>query len=167
MASTRASLACALVALFFVSHAASALGSAKIIFTAIALSDEAKVALLSAYPPLLENVYADHMTLVFMPKDDVVSGTPFGNSVNMTVFGYAHDEKCQAVAVDDHGGAESQNPITHVTISCSAGNNPVYSNDLLKKGFNQVNDGVVLTGRVGGCTKMNGAACAEWLYAKP
>lgn len=106
-----------------------------ILYWAVLLDEQSRNLLKAAFPPKHENVYAEHMTIVFAPTEeqDQKLLLQWGKKVQLHVIGVADDHKGQAVVVygmDRIGGG-----IPHVTISCSDGTKPVYSNSLLKKGY--------------------------------
>jgi hypothetical protein len=101
------------------------------------LTDEAKSNLLSWWEnvvntPLLDKIYTDHITAVFKPsKEETIElRSLVGNKYPIVVNGYAHDENCQAVSVNNIDGL-IRNKTPHITIACAQGTNPVYSNSLL------------------------------------
>lgn len=112
----------------------------KPVYTAIFLDETSKEALLTAFPPIHPKVFGHHVTLVFKPGPEVVKAfEPYLEKVvEFEVVGEASDDKGQAVKVTlpapYYGLAPGQ--MHHVTISCVS--SPVYSNDLLKKGWKDV-----------------------------
>lgn len=109
-------------------------------YTAIFLDDSSKRRLLmwwrtSVRKPLLPIVFADHVTLRFRPSKAEVEKTPVGENALVQVIGWAEDEKGQAVLV--RPSVASANRMPHVTISTAHGVNPVYSNQLLEKGYSR------------------------------
>lgn len=113
----------------------------------IKLDPDSRAALLEAFPPIHVTVHGEHMTIAFKPPPEVAEElAPLeGLPVNLTVVGYAEDDKGQAVVVTSpiprvDGGIE------HITISCN-GTGPKYSNELINRGYEEV-AGPVLRGVV-------------------
>ena len=96
--------------------------------------------------PLHSTPEADHMTIKFEPTEKEVTTLPLGEKTSLKVVGWASDDKGQAVLVVPHG-VVSANAYPHVTMSCAPGTQPVYSNELLSRGFTRVN-GPTLTGTI-------------------
>jgi len=125
----------------------------KALYTAAFLTDAAKIELknwwrLKTKGELLQNEFAHHMTIKFKPSPDEVLAMPIGEPVTLTVIGYAEDESGQAVLVIPNG-VISSNDIPHVTVSTADGVRPVYSNELLARGVEEVRDGPELGAIVG------------------
>lgn len=126
----------------------------KPIYTAIFLSDVSKEVLLKLFPPIHPKVFGHHVTLAFKPTPEAIKAyEPFlGHEVVVEVIGVASDDKGQAVKVQvptPYGELWEQNH--HVTISCVS--SPVYSNELLAKGWKSIDAPVRLTGVVRHFTK--------------
>jgi hypothetical protein len=95
---------------------------------------------------LLPNIPKDpHLTSVFKPSLEAVSAMPLGGRVQITVTGWAADEKGQALVVS---GFPSANATPHLTLSTAQGVSPVYSNELLSQGFASA-QGPTVEGTVG------------------
>ena len=92
--------------------------------------------------PLLDRKYAHHMTTAFRPDDDEMLTFPVGKMVRLKVVGYASNSKAQVVVVK---GFRSGNVRPHITVATKSGVSPVYSNDLLRRGYKKV-DGPILVG---------------------
>jgi len=111
----------------------------KIIYTAIFLDEASKEALLKAFPPLHPKVAAHHVTLAFKSGPDVAKAfEPYlEKEVEFEVVGVASDDKGQAVKVTVPApyGEVNRGTLHHVTISCVS--SPVYSNELLAKGWKE------------------------------
>lgn len=106
----------------------------KIIYNAYVLTNDSKRKLMEKFLPKFDNTFYHHMTLNFgvqrFPKN-------LGSEVDLTVIGYAQDEKAQAVVI---GRQElGDNRIAHITLSCADGVKPVYSNELLRNGWEKIN----------------------------
>ena len=84
--------------------------------------------LLSQFPPIHKHVFGHHSTIEFMPAN--LDGVEIGKESTMKILGRAHDEKGDALLVEN---AKSKNEFPHITLSCVEGVGPVYSNELLKK----------------------------------
>jgi hypothetical protein len=112
----------------------------KPIYTAIFLDDASKEALLKAFPPMHPKVFGHHVTLVFKPGPDAIKAFEpcLGKEVEFEVVGASSDDKGQAakVALPAPYPELSPGQLHHVTISCVS--SPVYSNELLAKGWKDV-----------------------------
>jgi hypothetical protein len=120
----------------------------KIVYASVKLTQDSKDKLLVwclAQKFLLPEIKSHHMTIVFNPSKDVVAKLPLGQEVKLKVVGYAEDDKAQAVVVECD--VPSNNVIKHITISHQPDVKPVYSNELLARGYKDV-DGPLLTGIV-------------------
>jgi hypothetical protein len=106
----------------------------RVVFSAVILTDVSKAKLLEAYPPKHKKVQDCHVTLKFRPGKLPEN---LGKPVKLTVYGYANDNKADAVAVKLYD-VDSTNEIPHITLSVSEGTGPVYSNELLARGYEAV-----------------------------
>lgn len=109
----------------------------KPIYTALFLTEEAEELIKKLYPPRHPNVYAHHVTLVFKPspKDIEFLDPLVGRGFQFEIDGEAFDERGQAVKVTVPEYLRLNGQVHHVTISCAHDVTPVYSNELLKKGW--------------------------------
>jgi len=103
-----------------------------IIYNAIVLTDESVQKLKKDFPPLHPNEFYHHVTLNFGKKQFPEN---LGEEVTFRVVGHAYDEKGQAVVVTD---ISSDNEVPHITLSCADGVKPVYSNELVKSGYDTI-----------------------------
>ena len=111
----------------------------KPIYTAIFLDAASRETLLKAFPPTHLKVAGHHVTLVFKPGPETVKAfEPYlEKEVEFEVVGEASDDKGQAVKVTLPAPYDQLwEQLHHVTISCVS--SPVYSNELLKKGWKDV-----------------------------
>lgn len=110
------------------------------------LTEASHRALLEAYPPVHENVYAHHLTMAYDAPLGVHArfAKLEGRTLKFMVLGVAQDERGQAVVVYGH----STNPVPHVTISTASGTPPEYSNDLLARGWEPAEHRLELEGVV-------------------
>lgn len=125
-----------------------------VIYWAVLLDGESKAKLLSAFPPKHPKVYAEHMTVVYGPKDEDNEALEpmLGKQVNLVVEAHVSDDKGQAVVVK--GFKRLDDGIAHITISCSLSTKPAYSNQLITKGQHDTNvPALVITGKVAAFTK--------------
>ena len=106
--------------------------SFKIIYNAYVLTENSKEILIKKFPPKFDNKFYHHMTLNF-DKQELPPN--LGSVVTIKIVGYAEDEKAHAVIVDEQ--LESGR-IAHVTLSCDNGVKPVYSNTLIKSGWDEI-----------------------------
>ncbi len=118
-------------------------------YIGLMLDSTSKSELLKAFGPKLDNVFADHVTLIFSPKKNSFESLwdYMGKPYSIVVTGYAEDSNCQAVTVDmpdlDSEIMEVVNSELskkgmldkkfHITIATSEGTPAKYSNDLLSK----------------------------------
>lgn len=104
----------------------------KIIYNAYVLTEDSQRKLMERFPPKFDNTFYHHMTINFgvqkFPKN-------LGWVSELTIVGYAEDEKGQAVVVNQLLG---EGRTAHITLSCADGVKPVYSNELLKKGWKKI-----------------------------
>jgi hypothetical protein len=96
--------------------------------------------------PLLPSRYMDHMTIKFQPSSEELKTFPNESIVTMQVIGFAQDSYAQAVAVKCVR-CPSLNEVPHITVATN-GTRPKYSNTLLAKGWNPVENGPLLFGQV-------------------
>jgi len=113
----------------------------KPIYTAIFLDTTSQVNLLKAFPPLHPKVFGHHITLAFYKAGSVspqVFEPYLEKEVVFEIIGEASDDKGQAVKVTLPAPYPELNPgqLHHITISCVG--SPVYSNELLKKGWKEI-----------------------------
>lgn len=127
----------------------------KPIYTAIFLDDASVDALKKRYPPKHSKVHAHHVTLVFRPspKDLEVLEPHIGTEVLLDVVGEACDDRGQAAKVTVPPFLRLDEQVHHITISCAETISPVYSNELLKKGWPVIEPFLQLKGTVRHFTK--------------
>ena len=94
------------------------------------LTPESKATLLERIRPLHPKVFAEHCTIKFKPTPADLQSFEVGRKVKIKVWGYAADDKGQAVMIE---GLDTANAHPHITISCAEGVKPVYSNELLER----------------------------------
>lgn len=116
-------------------------------YLAIILDGDSQKLLLEKFPPLYGKVFAHHVTLAFRPPVDVFEKYKkhIGTSVALKVYGYAKDEKGEAVLVQEVGTDILESRPQHITIST---NNvpPAYSKILLEKGYVSIDGPFLLRG---------------------
>jgi hypothetical protein len=120
----------------------------RIISNAIILDDASQGELKKHFPGKHSNYSGHHITLDFGKNE---YHEDFGKKVQATVIGYANDDKADAVLVSC-GGTHCDNRFPHITISTEPGVKPVYSNELLAKGHEDVETPLTLHGTVGSFT---------------
>jgi len=134
------------------------------IYWAVKLTDAGKATLLSKFPAVHPNIFAEHMTIVFKPSNTVDQALmkECGTEVTLEVIGHGQDANGQAVVVKSDNVSRIGGGIAHITISCANGTRPVYSNTLLKKHYDSVSpvslDGVIARFTKGGwdtCQKVS------------
>jgi hypothetical protein len=109
--------------------------SNNIIYTGIFLDKAQQALLLNTFPPVHEKKFAHHMTTWFKGETDPDwELLPWGETITLSVVGYAEDEKAQAVKVDPPVLLMPGNGrIPHITISTDLGTKPVYSGVLIRR----------------------------------
>jgi len=117
----------------------------KAVYIGIFLDSESKARLLNRFPFLYDNMFADHVTVIFKPTSDNLKSMKeaglLGKTFDLNVTGYSFDENCQAVTISAPGVSFPDGKIPHITISTKKGVKPVYSNELLaNNGIEPVND---------------------------
>jgi hypothetical protein len=126
----------------------------KPIYTAIFLDEVSKETLLRTFPPIHPKVAGHHVTLVFKPGPDLVKAfEPYlERTVDFEVVGEASDDKGQAVKVTIPKPYDKLwEQLHHVTISCVS--SPVYSNELLQRGWRTLDQPIRLRGTIRHFTK--------------
>ena len=113
-------------------------------YLAIVLTEESQQTLLAKFPPSYAKVYAHHVTVAFKPTAEVYEKYKkyLGLSVALRVYGYAKDEKGEAVVVD---GELLKDRMYHITLSTD-NVSPVYSNTLLEKWYSAITEPFLLQG---------------------
>ncbi len=101
------------------------------IYLGVFLTRRSQAKLLSAITPEYEQVWADHITLVYRPTEEHFLKFSIGKKVRILVVGVYEDVRCQAVSVRILG-AKSYNRHPHITLSTKPNIPPNYSNDLLE-----------------------------------
>ena len=100
-------------------------------YLAVVLDDKSIEKLKNAIKPKHSNIFYHHMTVAYKPTEEAYRKyEPLINSnINLKVIKHCFDNKGQAVLVDTE---LSENEYPHITLSCSEGVAPIYSNDLFK-----------------------------------
>ena len=101
-------------------------------FIAVNLDDASQEKLREVFPPRHKKEFYHHLTVVFKPEEDIYETFKphFGSEVTMSVMGEVFDGKGQAALVSCN---LSRNNHPHVTLSCSEGIAPNYSNQMLEE----------------------------------
>ena len=95
-------------------------------YTALFVDNSKK--LLEMFPAKHPKVFAHHSTNWYRPSS--LENLEIGKKSTLKIIGQAHNENAFALLVEN---SKSKNKIPHITISCSEGTAPVYSNELLEK----------------------------------
>ena len=98
----------------------------KIIYTALFVDDPAE--LIKMFPPKHPKIFAHHSTNQFRPKD--TGDLEIGKKSRIKILGRASDEKGDVLLVEN---SKSENKHPHITLSCTEGVSPVYSQELLER----------------------------------
>jgi len=107
------------------------------VYIGVFLTPSARQQLLRDFPPVYENVFADHVTLIFKPSETDLRQFDLGSIVRLKVVGYAQDQNGTAVTVDLPQEIEKHSQRDpHITISTGPGIKPFYSNKLISKSSN-------------------------------
>ncbi|KKM60735.1 hypothetical protein LCGC14_1538820 [marine sediment metagenome] len=131
------------------------------IYWAVKLDDSSRAVLLTKFPAVHPNIFAEHMTIVFNPSESVDEAVmqKCGTDVNLEIVGHSTDDKGQAVVVRSDAVSRIGGGIAHITISCANGTRPVYSNILLQKHWDSVSQSVNLSGTIARFTKNGWDIC--------
>lgn len=109
--------------------------SSKASFLGIFLTSESKGKLLERFPVIHDNIYAEHVTVIFKPTAETLMAMKnsrlLGKTFDIIVTGYSENEMGQAVKVEVPDAIFAEGRIPHITISTSKGIKPVYSTELL------------------------------------
>jgi len=113
-------------------------------YFAIVLSKESQDLLLKTFPPMHPKIFAHHVTVAYKPTEDIYKKLEkyLNSKIEIDVCGYAEDEKGQAVVAE---ADLLKDKVHHITIST---NNvpPVYSNELIEKGYKAISPTLKLQG---------------------
>jgi len=115
------------------------LGREPAVYVGAFLTPQSRRHLLREFPPAHPRVYADHVTIQWGGRPEDLAKFKMGSILHLRVVGYAEDSKAQAVVVvlpSDVARHANRNP--HVTISTTPGVAPVYSNELIARGWKRV-----------------------------
>lgn len=113
-----------------ISELRTVLNDIKIIYSAVFFD---KSSLISKYPPIHENVYADHSTIEFKPKD--ITNLPIGDLVEIKITGRLTTNKFDILIVDNY---LSTNKYPHITLSSIPGAVPSESNKEIETHLNDI-----------------------------
>ncbi len=107
-------------------------------YLAIVLTEESQGQLLARFPPSHPKVFAHHVTVAFKPTVEVYEQYKkyLGLPVTLRVYGYAKDEKGEAVVVDTD---VLENKKQHITISTN-NTPPFYSKTLVENGYETLSE---------------------------
>lgn len=98
--------------------------------------EESKGLLLSSVPTVFDKVYANHLTLVYKPKDGL-DGIEIGREVKVKIVGQVIDQDIgiQACVLETSDDFKSNNEHPHITISAREGVPPFKSNEAIEKAY--------------------------------
>jgi len=115
----------------------------------IKLDKQSKQLLLQWVPASHAQVFADHVTVLFEPRDEQISELAEGEPAFVKLIAHVEDDRGQAVAVIIPDFlAELANRMPHITISTAKGTPPAYSNELLEAQTWSRAPALILMGRV-------------------
>ncbi|MCX6754888.1 MAG: hypothetical protein NTU81_03625 [Candidatus Nomurabacteria bacterium] len=100
----------------------------EILCTALFVIDINRI--LEIFSPKHEAVFGDHSTIEFKPNN--LNDINVGEIYDIKILGRATDEKGDALLVEN---IKSKNKFPHITLSCIKNLDPLYSNELLQKAF--------------------------------
>ena len=114
----------------------------KAVFTELVINDAGAAAIQNAMREvtggdLLPNVNSHHLTLAFKPAPEAVVALPIGETVKLTVVGFAADNRAQAVLCVVPEGLTCTNEHPHITVATGTDKetgkaiSPKTSNDVL------------------------------------
>lgn len=104
--------------------------SDKVIYSAIFVNENE---LIKRYKPVHENIFYDHSTIEFNPKD--ISNIPIGKRINIKIKGRLTTDKVDALLVENEF---SLNEYPHITLSTAKGVKPFESNSEIKNNLDKV-----------------------------
>lgn len=111
------------------------------------LDKKSKKSLKEKIPPLYVKERYHHMTIAYMPKNEIFNKYKkyIGKNIKLNINGYCFDNKIQAAMVKTK---LSENNIPHITLSCKKNVDPVYSNTMLKNKSNYKKINLKLSGKI-------------------
>jgi len=109
-------------------------------YIGIFLTPRSRRELLRDFPPVHDEVHADHVTIHHDLGGVDLEGIDLGSVVTFRVAGYAEDRRGQAVTVilPREIAELVKDRVPHVTISTERGTPPAYSKELLARGARPV-----------------------------
>lgn len=134
-------------------------------YLALFLTTQSRNLILELFPPLYNNRFADHITLIHKSDLNLNSNLLLNNRLNLgenqsfQIIGKCTDNKCQTLIVklinknNKEFIQDTNNQYYHLTISTISGVPPSYSNELIQREFNQSSqvqpiDKNVFTGKI-------------------
>ena len=113
------------------------------LYNAVMLTAQSRQKLIETFGDgVHERFYGCHITTEFKPDSRPLDE---GKDIIIHVIGYAKDNNGEALVAYPEG-VTCTNAIPHITLSCAKGVSPVYSNDLLQKGFKFLEKPLILRG---------------------
>jgi len=121
----------------------------KVLYTALILDPASHTAVQKWFEqvsgePLLDTVFAHHITIQFKPSESQVADIEVGSKASVKVVGWASDDKIQVVVVS---GLTVASGVPHVTLATAPGTSPAYAKQLLQDSYTRAG-GPVLTGQI-------------------
>lgn len=106
-------------------------------YFALILGPDSERVLMEAFPPSYSKKFYHHVTVAFNPTPEIYEGYKglLDSEFQVLVVGYSKDEHAEAVVVETELPVLNDNPHITLTVKDVA---PVYSNELLAKGYEQV-----------------------------
>lgn len=114
----------------------------KVKYSGIFITPKSRELILENFKPIHPNIYSDHVTLAFQPKEKDLRGLEVGKMIKFKLVGNYSGSKVQAVKVLTEYGER------HITISTAIGVNPVESNNIKDEEWKKVDD-IELYGIIG------------------
>lgn len=112
--------------------------SPAVVYVAVFLTPMARRKLLKRFGQKHPNLFADHMTIWNFQDGGDPESWPFGKTAALKVIGYVSDDKGQAVIVRPPTKLRPVGGRTpHITISTTQAIPPSYSNELIRKSWDQ------------------------------
>lgn len=107
-------------------------------YLAIVLTPDSQKLLLEKFPPTHPKIFAHHVTVAFKPTPSVYEQYKkfLELPVTLRVYGYAKDEKGEAVVIDTD---VLENKKQHITISTN-NTPPFYSKTLVERGYETLSE---------------------------
>jgi predicted kinase len=128
-------------------------------YTGLFLTKQSRILIMELFPPLYNNRYADHVTIIHKNNNDnqyqIIKNQMMGETESFVIIGGHTDSKCQTLIVKLLNG--DNNALYHITVSTVPGVSPSYGYEISQKEIARINmlklytpiNKNVFTGRIG------------------